>query len=200
MEEMARLDSSIRSRISTITIDTVGIFWGLKLPAANIDNAELSAWDLKADKTNVQVLVPRGQLNFYKEKGLPIDGAFTLKCSELEETEWMALFHLKWSDPEGILISRIVAKVKEKVGTYYGIDDLISATKIDEESKLEVRQAVISRLQMAKSWGLIEKEETKIEQLALPGVITVIDVSSYRQTVGAEGIKDIVVALIGKNI
>ena len=91
MEEMARLDSSIRSRISTITIDTVGIFWGLKLPAANIDNAELSAWDLKADKTNVQVLVPRGQLNFYKEKGLPIDGAFTLKCSELEETEWMAL-------------------------------------------------------------------------------------------------------------
>jgi DNA helicase HerA-like ATPase len=31
-------------------------------------------------------------------------------------------------------------------------------------------------------------------------MITVIDVSSYRQTLGAEGVKDIVVALIGKKL
>ncbi|HPM86326.1 MAG TPA: ATP-binding protein, partial [archaeon] len=198
MEEMARLDPVIKNRVSAITIDTVGIFWGLKLSAGN--DSDLKDWDLSAQKTNVKVLVPKGQLAFYEEKKLPIDGAFTLKCSELEETEWMALFRLSWRDPEGILLSRAVQKVREKVGTYYGIDDIISAINSDEESDKSMRQGMISRMQMVKGWNLIEKEGTKISELASPGMITVIDVSSYRQTVGAEGVKDIVVALIGKKL
>ncbi len=198
MEEMARLDPTVKNRIAAITIDTVGIFWGLKLPAGN--TSELSEWDLTAQKTDVKVLVPKGQLAFYQEKGLPIDGAFTLKCAELEETEWMALFKLSWRDAEGVLISRAVQKVKEKIGTYFGIDDIISAIKNDEESPVNTRQALLSRMQMVKSWGLIEKEGTKISELATPGMITVIDVSSYRQTLGAEGVKDVVVALVGKKI
>ncbi|MFA6064436.1 MAG: ATP-binding protein [archaeon] len=200
MEEFARLDPAVKNRVAAITIDTVGIFWGLKLPAGNAGSVELSEWDLTAQKTDVKVLVPKGQLAFYQEKGLPIDGAFTLKCSELEETEWMALFHLSWRDPEGILLTRAVQKVKEKVGTYYGIDDIIMAVKTDEESTPEARQGVSSRLAMVKGWQLIEKEGTKISDLATPGMITVVDVSSYRQTVGAEGVKDVVVALIGKKI
>jgi uncharacterized protein len=198
MEEMARLDPVIKNRVSAITIDTVGIFWGLKLSAGN--DSDLKDWDLSAQKTNVKVLVPKGQLAFYEEKKLPIDGAFTLKCSELEETEWMALFRLSWRDPEGILLSRAVQKVREKIGTYYGIDDIISAINSDEESDKSMRQGMISRMQMVKGWNLIEKEGTKISELASPGMITVIDVSSYRQTVGAEGVKDIVVALIGKKL
>jgi len=198
MEEFARLEPSIKSRVAAITIDTVGIFWGLKVPAGNI--SELKEWELSAQKTDVKVLVPSAQLKFYLDKGVPIDGAFTLKCSELEESEWMALFRLNWRDPEGILISRVIQYVKEKVGTYYGIDDLILATKSDSESEAVVKQAVASRFAMVKNWGLIEKEGTKISELATPGQITVIDVSSYRQTLGAEGVKDVVVALIGKKI
>ncbi|MFA5357488.1 MAG: ATP-binding protein [archaeon] len=198
MEEMARLDASIRSRVAAIAIDTVGIFWGLKVPRP--DAEPLEPWGLKPEKTDARLLVPKGQLAFYQEKNMPVDGAFTLKCAELEETEWMALFKLKWTDPEGILISRIVQRVREKVGTYYGIDDLVSAAKSDEESTLVVKQAVINRLQVAKSWGLIEKEGTKITDLAMAGTVTLIDVSAYRQTLGTEGIKDIVVALIGKKL
>jgi len=198
MEEMARLDPSIRGRIAAVTIDTVGIFWGLKVPSGNPQ--ELAEWELKAEKTGVKVLVPAGKLSFYQEKGIPVDGAFSLKCSELEETEWLALFRLSWRDSEGVLLSRIVQKVKEKMGTYYGIDDLISAIKIDTESDLVSRQALSGRMQMIKAWGLIEKEGTKITDLASPGLITVVDVSSYRQTIGAEGIKDVVVALIGKKL
>ena len=200
MEEMARLDPSIRNRVSTITIDTVGIFWGLKLPAKNKDAEMLEAWDLRPEGTKARIYVPKGQLEFYKEKGLPIDGAFTLKCSELEETEWQALFRLDWKDPAGILISEVIALVKERMGTYYGIDDLIAAVKTITDSPEDVKKAVISRFNMVKSWGLIEKNGTKISDLAAPGAITAIDVSSYRQTVGAEGVKDIVVALIGKKL
>ncbi|MCX6801144.1 MAG: ATP-binding protein [Candidatus Diapherotrites archaeon] len=198
MEEMARLDPSVKMRISAIAIDTVGIFWGLKIPRK--DTAELEGWDLVPEKTDARVYVPKGQLAFYQEKNMPVDGAFTLKCSELEETEWMALFKLKWTDPEGVLISRVVQRVREKIGTYYGIDDLISAAKSDDEAQSVAKQAVVNRFQVAKSWGLIEKEGTKILDLAAPGIITLIDVSSYRQTLGTEGIKDIVVALIGKKL
>jgi uncharacterized protein len=198
MEEMARLDPAVKNRIAAITIDTVGIFWGLKIPTT--DTKDLAEWDLKAEKTDVKVFVPAKQLDFYKQKGLPIDSAFTLKCSELEETEWLALFKLNWMDPEGVLLSRAIQTVREKVGTYYGIDDLILAVQNDTESEKNSRQAIVSRLKMAKSWGLIEKEGTKISDLATPGMISVIDVSSYRQTIGAEGIKDIVVALVGKKI
>jgi hypothetical protein len=200
MEEFARLDPAIKARVSAVTIDTVGIFWGLKLPAGQADKTELDAWELGAEKTDVKVLVPKGQLSFYQEKGLPIDGAFTLKCSELEETEWMALFRLSWRDPEGILLSRAVQKVRDVIGTYYGIDDIISAVNSDADADKNAKQAVSSRLQMVKTWNLIEKEGTKISELATPGVITVVDVSSYRQTVGAEGVKDVVVALIGKKL
>ncbi len=200
MEEMARLDASIRNRVSTVTIDTVGIFWSLKLPAKGNDEKILKEWDLGAQTTNVKVFVPQGQLAFYQEKGLPVDGAFTLKCSELEESEWLALFRLNWMSPEGVLISRIVQKVKERVGTYYGIEDLIAAINSDSESRAEVKQAVTNRMKMVQTWGLIEKNGTKITDFATPGAISVIDVSSYRQTVGAEGVKDIVVALIGKKL
>ena len=198
MEEMARLDPIIKNRVSAITIDTVGIFWGLKIPTK--DTSMLDGWDLKPEQTNVKVFVPKGQLEFYKEKGLPVDDAFALKCSELEETEWLALFKLKWMDPEGILLSRSIQTIREKMGTYYGIDDIVSVVKSDTESETQVRQAVISRLKMAKSWGIIDKDGTKIMDLAAPGKIAVVDVSSYRQTIGAEGIKDIVVALIGKKL
>jgi len=131
---------------------------------------------------------------------LPVSGAFTLKASELEAIEWMALFRLTWRDPEGILITRIIETVKEKMGTYFGIDDIISAVRKDTESTANERQALVNRLNIAKSWGLIEKEGTKIRDITKPGKITIIDVSAYRQAIGMEGTKDIIVALIGKRL
>ncbi len=199
LEEMARLPLELRQRISVIVIDSVGIFWSLKLPARE-RLEELAEWGLQPSATNVRVLVPAGRTEFYKSRGIPFDSAFTLKASELEAVEWMALFRLNWSDKEGILITRAVEIVKEKLGTFYGIEDIISAIKHDKESEPGTRQALINRLQAAQSWGLIEKKGTKISEIAKPATITVIDVSAYRQAVGMEGTKDIIVALLGKKL
>ncbi|MAG22421.1 MAG: nucleotidyltransferase [Candidatus Diapherotrites archaeon] len=199
LEEFARLEPEIKNRISIITIDTVGIFWSLKF--ANKENEkELANWDLKPAETNVRVLVPKGKLDFYKEKGLPVSGAFTLKAAELDAVEWMALFKLTWKDPEGVLITRVVDEVKKKLGSYYGIDELIAAIKNDAESTKLVKQAMINRLKVAKTWGIIEKEGTRLSEIAKAGEITVIDVSAYRQAVGMEGTRDIIVALLGKKL
>ena len=119
IEEMARLPMQVRNRIAVIVIDTVGIFWSLK--KADEKNAEeLSQWDLKAQPTDIKVLVPKGKLDFYIEKEIPVDGAFSIKASELEANEWMALFKLTWRDPEGVLLTKVIESVREKLGTYFG--------------------------------------------------------------------------------
>ncbi|MBN1940649.1 MAG: hypothetical protein JW772_00540, partial [Candidatus Diapherotrites archaeon] len=126
LEEFARLDPEVKARTTVICIDTVGIFWSLKL--ANRESVKaLAEWDLKPEETKVRVLVPKGKLDFYKEKGLPADGSFTIKTSELGAVEWMALFKLTWKDPEGVLITRVIETLQEKMGTYFGTQEIITA-------------------------------------------------------------------------
>ncbi len=199
IEEMARLDPEVRQRVSSIVIDTVGIFWSLKVPVRN-NPQELEKWDLKPDKTDARVLVPKGMLEFYRKKDLPVDGAFTLRVSELDTPEWMNLFKVTWKEPEGVLISRAVESVREKMGSLYGIDELISACRNDIEAGKSVRDAVVGRFENVKTWGVFEKEGTRLRDIARPGMITVIDVSSYRQAAGMEGTRDIIVGLLGKKL
>ena len=199
LEELARQPEEIRKRIAVIAIDTVGIFWTLKVPNV-ADAKELAEWGLEPQKTGVEVLVPAGKLDFYREKKIPVDGAFTLKVSELEANEWLALFKLTWRDEEGILLTRIIENVKERMGTLYGIDELVSAARQDKESDARTKQAIAGRLEMAKAWGLFEKEGTRIMDLAKPGKVTIIDVSAYRQAIGMEGTRDIIVGVLGKKL
>ncbi len=199
IEEFARLSPEIRQRVSAIVIDTVGIFWSLKIPDKN-NIGELEKWDLRPDKTDARVLVPKGMLEFYRKKELPVDGAFTLRVSELETPEWMNLFRVTWKEPEGVLISRVVETVRERMGSLYGIDELISAAKNDEEAEKNVKGAVVGRFENAKTWGIFERDGTKIRDFARPGSITIIDVSAYRQAVGMEGTRDIIVGMLGKRL
>lgn len=199
LEEMARVSPAVKQRLSVIVIDTVGIFWSLKIPdRQNLE--ELAEWDLKPEATDVQVMVPKGKLEFYEKNKIPVDGAFTLKASELEASEWLALFKMDWAEPAAVLLSSTIEDLKESLGTYYGIPDIIAMVKKNNEADANTKQAVINRLRAAENWGLIEKQGTKIRDIVRPGKITVIDVSAYRQAIGMEGTKDIIVALLGKRL
>ncbi len=199
IEEFARQPFEIKQRLSVIVIDTVGIFWTLKVKDKEHVKM-LEEWDLAPEESEIRVLVPQGSYEFYKKKGLPIDGSFTLKPSELGAPEWMSMFKLSWKDPEGVLLTRCVETVQEKMGNFFGLDELISAARNDKEAEKNIRDGVAGRFQSAKTWGLFDKKGTKIKEIAKPGVITVIDVSSYRQAAGMEGTRDIVVGLLGKKL
>ncbi|MFH1224350.1 MAG: ATP-binding protein [Candidatus Diapherotrites archaeon] len=199
LEEFARQPLEIRRRLSVIAIDTVGIFWTLKVPN-KAEAKELERWDLKPAATDVRVLVPEGKLDFYKKKEIPVDGSFTIKTSELDITEWLALFKLTWKDAEGILLTRIIEELREKMGALFGIEDLIAAVRKDKESDLLTRQALANRLGISKEWGIFRKQGMKIRDIVNPGQITVIDVSAYRQALGMEGTRDIIVGLLAKKL
>ena len=199
LEEFARQPPEIKKRLSVIAIDTVGIFWTLKIPNKK-EKKGLEKWDLKPDTTDVQVLVPKGKLGFYRKNKIPADGAFTLKTSELDANEWNALFDISWKEPEGILLTRVIEELKDSMGTYFGIKEVIAAVKKDKDAEAITKKAVINRLKVAESWGLLEKEGTKIKDVAKAGKITIIDVSAYRQAIGIEGTRDIIVGLLGKRL
>ncbi|MEM4245135.1 MAG: DUF87 domain-containing protein, partial [Candidatus Nanoarchaeia archaeon] len=95
LEEMAKQPIEIKTRMSTIVIDTVGIFWSMKYPAKT-NYKEISEWELEPQSTDLRVLVPENQVEFYKNQNIPIEGAFTIKTSELEAQDWMALFKVSW--------------------------------------------------------------------------------------------------------
>lgn len=199
IEEFSKLPPEIKKRTSLIVIDMVGIFWTLKIPSRG-NEKELLEWGLTPESIPVRVLVPKGKMDFYKEKEIPVDGPLTLRAGEMDITEWMALFRYSWHDPEAILLGRVVSDMKEKLGMRFGLEEIIMGIQQDSEADSLTKQALKNRIEMAKEWGLLEKEGTKIRDIAEAGKITIIDVSAYRQAIGMEGTKDIIVALLGKKL
>jgi len=199
LEEFSKLAPSVKARVAVIAIDTVGIFWTMKV-ANKAEKQELFDWGLEPQGIDTRVLVPQGRLSFYKDKQIPIDGAFTLRVSDLDYQEWLSLFKVSWKDPEGVLLTRVIEGLKETKGTYFGLEEIKNAIEADQDSEKNSRDALKNRFEAAESWGLFEKEGSRIMDLAKPGAITIIDVSSYRQSIGMEGTRDIIVGLIGKKL
>ena len=200
IEEFCKQPPAIRNRLSVIVIDTVGIFWTLKIPNKEQEKM-LYEWDLEPKGVDVRVLVPKGKMKFYLEKGLPIDSYFVLRVSELDITEWMALFKLTWKDPEGVLLTRVLEKLREgPLKDSFGIDDIIKEIDADKEAEDLVKKALINRMRVAKEWGIFEATAPSIKEIAKAGTVNIIDVSSYRQAIGTESIREIIVALLGKKL
>ena len=199
IEEFDRQPFEVKERLSVIVIDTVGIFWTMKYPNKNAESM-LSEWELKPKGIDIRNLIPYGKKDFYREKNLPSDGVFSIRTSQVDIEDWLGLFRLTWRDPESALLSRTIEKIKEKVGNIYDIDDIIKMIKRDEESNKDVQNSLNSRMEIAKSWGLFSKQGTTMKEFARPGTITIIDVSTYKQAIGMESIKELIVGLLGKKL
>ncbi|MFH0906142.1 MAG: LAGLIDADG family homing endonuclease [archaeon] len=199
VEEFARQPFEVKQRLSVIVIDTVGIFWTMKF-ANKESQDDLETWGLKPEGIDIRNLVPQDKLNFYKEKNLPVDGAFSIKTSQVDLEDWLAVFKLNWSDPETGLLNRSLETIKKKLGQLYDVDDIISTCKIDSETTTNIINSLTNRLNVAKSWGLFSKGGTSIRDFARSGTITTIDVSTYKQSIGMEATQELIVGLLGKKL
>ena len=199
IEEFAKQPFEVKERLSAIIIDTVGIFWTMKYPNEE-QKADLEKWGLKPEGIEIRNLVPFGKRDFYEQKNLPHDGYFSIKTSQMDIEDWLAVFRLTWRDPESSLLSRTIDKIKNKVGSLYDIDDIINEAKKDEETIKDVINSLNNRLLVAKSWGLFSKTGTTMKEFAKPGTITVVDTSTYKESIGMESIKELIVGILGKRL
>ena len=192
------LPDEIKKNLAVVMLDTMGIYWTMKYPN-NKEKELLDAWELESKGINVQIFTPIGFYNEYKEKGIPADFPFSIRTSEINAGEWCMIFNVLITDPIGILIERVINNLKEE-GIDYGIKDILKAVESDGRSERSIKDAVENRFLVVEKWGIFSKEGTLIEDLVVPGQITVLDVSAYTTISGAENLRSLVIGLVAQKL
>ena len=192
------LPDEIKNNLSVIMLDTMGIYWTMKYPN-NREKQLLEEWGVESKGLNVHIFTPAGFYDEYKEKGIPTDFPFSIKTSEIGADEWCMIFNVPITDSVGILIERIITLLKEN-GNDYGMKDLLKSVRSDDRSEKSVRDAVENRFIVAEKWGLFSDAGTMIEDLIAPGQISILDVSAYTTTSGAENLRALVIGLIAQKL
>ncbi len=197
-ESIFDLPEEIKNNLSVVMLDTMGIYWTMKYPNKK-DKELLDEWKIEARGLNVNIFTPSGFYKEYKEKGIPTDFPFSIKTSELEASNWCMTFDMDINSPFGVLIESVIDKLKEE-GEDFDIDDIIKAVNEDERSEKNVKNAVENRFLTSKHWGLFSKEGTLLEDLVIPGQITILDVSCYASIAGTSGIRALVIGLVAEKL
>ena len=92
-EEMAHLPKEVKNKIAVLMIDTMGIFWTMRFPNLK-DEDLLDEWGLPKKPLDINIYVPAGQFNEYKNKGIPADFSFTINPAELSALDWCNSFEI----------------------------------------------------------------------------------------------------------
>ncbi len=197
-EELSDLGEETAKNIASLIFDTMGIFWTMKFKNEK-ENTLLKEWELTSKNLPVKVFVPFGKAEEYRNKLIPFDETFALKASELNAEDWITLFNLTMTQLEGVLVTRIISKLKEK--NSFTIEDIRAEVKRDSESGKDTKEIVLALFSAANEWGIFsDKEEgTEITDLITPGTTTVLDVSVY-SSIGAFNVRALVISLISKKL
>jgi len=175
MEGLACLPEEARNIISLIVVDTMGIFWSLQVPNLK-EEQELSNWGIEPRKFDVRVFYPEGLKENYSKFSEYFHEGFKIYPSELTLGDWMFLFNLKETQAQISLLSKVLDEANEKFGKFYAISDLIMLTEKEGE-KDNIKEALLRKLQNAKSWGIFSNVGKTIEEIVKPGKVAVLDFS-----------------------
>lgn len=202
-EGISDLPEEIKSNMSVILLDTMGIYWTMKYPNSK-DKGLLDEWNLKAKSLDVKIFTPTGYFDAYRKKGIPTDFPFSIKPSELDASDWTQSFGIQTNDPIGVLIEKIVYDLKDK-DKDFTISDIIKNIESDKEFDSNSKIAAKNLFINARNWGIFELENTKLKATALsdlakPGQVTVLDLSCYATMANSWNIKSLVVGLIAEKL
>jgi len=197
-EGIADLPEEINQNIAVVMLDTMGIYWTMKYPNEK-DKDLLIDWGFKGKGLNVQIFTPFGYYDTYKKKGIPTDFPFSIQPNELTPADWCLTFGIDINSSVGVFIDRIIHEMTEEKGNY-SVEELIEHIEKDEKIDATSKDGAINRFLSAKGWGLFKKEGTKIEDLVKGGQVTVLDVSCYAVTPGAEQLRALVIGLVSQKL
>jgi hypothetical protein len=172
-EEIMKLPEDVKQNLACLMIDTMGIFWSMKNPNDQ-DVLMLAEWGLKPQGFPIRNIVPIGMTDFYDKAGLTYDGTFSIKPSDLSVGDWALTFEINLLEPLGILLERIIKKLK---GRDYTIHDIIGEIELDKKSDEKEKLALENRFLAAGGWDIFSSQSTPIEEFLKPGVAVVLDVS-----------------------
>lgn len=185
-------NSDISNNLSTIVIDSMGIYWSMKRPNDRAAGM-LEEWDIKPEAFDAQIYIPEGRTEEFDEKDMPYDNTFTIDPAELSAQDWAMAFDIEMNSEMGILLERAISKLQEKVGRDYDINDIQKAiTKFDFDDSTE--KALENRFMTAEEWGVFG-DDSSLDQFTTRGEMSVVDVSMYDELV-----RGLIVGLLGEKI
>ncbi len=197
-EEVSKLPEEVRSNLSFLYFDTMGVFWTMKYPNKRQEEL-LHQWGLEPESVKINLFVPQGLFQQYVDAGIPADIPFVIKTSELGAADWANIFDVSLTDNIGILIERIINDLQEDHAEY-DIGDVIEKIVIDSRATKETKDAAINRFVAAKTWGLFAKSGTAIADLVKPGTLNVLDTSAYTNVAGNWSIKNLVIGIVCRKL
>ncbi len=197
-EEIFRQPKEIRDNLCVLMIDTMGIYWSMKVPNEN-ELDRLKEWGLKPEAIDAMLLVPKPSVSKYKDVGVAVNRAFSISTNEMTTEDWISTFGFSMVDDKGITLSNVMKRVTT-FNKKYSIDDIIAEIEKDKESSNEIKKALKSRFIAAKDWQLFEKEGTKVDDILKPGMISILDISHYMRMSESWSIRGIVIALLARKI
>lgn len=197
-EGMAKLPKSIGRNCAVLIFDTMGVYWTMKYKNKR-ETELLEKLNLAPEAFDVRVFTPFGYFDDFKKKGIATDFSFALNPSELEAADWCMTFKLSLNDPAGIAMQRIINSLR-KTEKNFGIDDIISAVRSDKKTDEKTKDALETRFEAAKGWGLFKEESTPIDELISREKITIIDISCYAASGTDENLRALVIGVISQKL
>ncbi|MFB6144764.1 MAG: ATP-binding protein [Candidatus Nanohaloarchaea archaeon] len=190
-------DTDIADNLSSIIIDSMGIYWSMKRPNDR-GNTLLDNWGLDAEAFDAKVYIPEGKTREFEEDEIPFDGTFTLNPGDFTASEWAMAFGIEMDSERGILLERAISKLKEEAGSDYSIDTITEALQHFEFDE-ETVKSLVNRFDAAKDWGVFG-DESSIEQFTKRGELSIIDVSSFGELSSGWSVRSLLVGLLAKRI
>ena len=192
MEELMLLPDGIKNDVSSVVIDTMGIFWTLG-KANDVQSSVVAEWGMEPRGFDVDVFVPAGSLKSYEERHIDVR-PLSLPISQMDGYEWCRLFGLDAVSPSGVLIIRIIDELKK--GSSFSFEDVMDMVMGDERSDTVTKGAVENHFRTAGSWGVFAEKGEGIEAIVKGGSTSVIDVSTIR----SEAVRSALISSIARSI
>lgn len=197
-EGLADIDPEVSKNLSFVLLDTMGVYWAMKYPNKK-EEALLKEWGLEPKSLNVDIYVPGGFFNKYKEEGIPVDFPFYIKPNELTTEDWMLAFGLEMDDPVSVIIQRVVNSLLDRE-LNFEIDDIIKNIQNDTRTQEDTKNAAMNRFENAKTWKIFSKNAKPIREILTGGKVTVLDLSPYVAMPGGWEVKCLVLGIVAKKI
>ena len=192
MEELMMLPVNIKDNVSSVVIDTMGIFWTLS-KGNEMQNSFIDEWGLMPRGFDIDIFVPAGSLRSYEERHIAVK-PLSIPISQMSGYEWCKLFGMEAVSSSGVLIIRIIDDLKKNRS--FSFEDILDLVMEDERSEVTTKGAVENHFKTAMAWGIFAEKSEGIEDMVKGGSTSVIDVSTIRN----EAVRSALVSSIARNI
>ncbi len=195
-EELMELEENISKNIGVLLIDTMGIYWSMRLPNKK-DRKLLTEWGLEPKGYPINLIIPQGLEKKYNEMGVEYNQVFSIAPKEISFEEWCYILSFDQNSEYALILNKVLDVLKKE--ETYDINTLIKKVEDlfgnDKEAKV-----VKAKLEMAKQWDLFTEDSPSLRKLIIPGRINILDISQLGLELGGWGTRSLIVGILARKL